>query len=370
MKCVTFESAWLWRGTEYQAGTTYLMDNSTAAGHMALGAEVSEIRNPHPGELPPGYDAKADIPNRRILLYRQGGIGDLLFFTPSIRRLRELHPDAAIDVCCHAPYAIVFDQNPNVSDCPAYPMPLEQVKTYDHAVFFEDVIETNPDAETMHAVDLMAKRIGVELSNRDMEYTLQEPDFRAALTRFPRTPERPRIAIQVYASTPVRSWPEQHIANFVQACLMLGWEVFLFGSPGSVHSAGAARLLTNLTQLESPPELRESIAIMGTCDVLVAPDSSLIHIAGALGIPAVGLYGPFPWKLRTAYAPTTKSLTGVGFCSPCFHHTKGEHIFPTDGPCQKSGICNVLGTITPERVMTATKQQLRKAWYLQGASKN
>ena len=61
------------------------------------------------------------------------------------------------------------------------------------------------------------------------------------------------------------------------------------------------------------------------CDAVLAPDSSMMHAAGTLGIPCVAFFGPFPYRLRTAYYDSVFALialnagvssTTATICSP------------------------------------------------------
>ena len=55
-------------------------------------------------------------------------------------------------------------------------------------------------------------------------------------------------------------------------------------------------------------------------DLIIAPDSSVAHLAAGLGVPLVGIYGPFPWDLRIKYYPKTRAFNAPSPCAPCFTH--------------------------------------------------
>lgn len=82
----------------------------------------------------------------------------------------------------------------------------------------------------------------------------------------------------------------------------------------------------------------------------------------ALDIPAIGLFGPIPWKLRTSKAPKTQVLTGLAECAPCFHHVHAGSHFPRNMPCAKTQRCVAMGEIDPMRIVAkvdALKPALR-----------
>ena len=64
--------------------------------------------------------------------------------------------------------------------------------------------------------------------------------------------------------------------------------------------------------------LLDSVAVMQRVNLFVSNDSSLMHIAGALGLPTVAIFGPtnetyvHPWKTRYEVVQT-----GIE-CRPCF----------------------------------------------------
>ncbi|MDO8629104.1 MAG: glycosyltransferase family 9 protein, partial [Phycisphaerales bacterium] len=142
----------------------------------------------------------------------------------------------------------------------------------------------------------------------------------------------------------------------------LGWEIFLFRNPDDpfdrelsippvfrdrVIDLGAANL-----------SFRQSAAVLATCDVLLAPDSSLMHVAGALGLPCVALFGPTAWQMRTAYYPSVHAIQGHEGCTiaPCWYHGPAAWSFPRGQPCFESGRCEVISSIAPDRVIQKIEQ--------------
>jgi ADP-heptose:LPS heptosyltransferase len=66
-------------------------------------------------------------------------------------------------------------------------------------------------------------------------------------------------------------------------------------------------------------------AIYEECDLVIGADTGPLHLAAALGVPVVGLYGPkdpaiyAPWDARTAAAaPVVRRPV---HCSPCNRRT-------------------------------------------------
>ena len=104
---------------------------------------------------------------------------------------------------------------------------------------------------------------------------------------------------------PGTSWPSKvwHEARWVQlikelqethTVVLLGGkqEAEQFQSIVALAMASDLSQSTNLINLMGQTTLRETAAIMSRCQCVVAGDTGVLHMASALGIPVVGLFGP------------------------------------------------------------------------------
>lgn len=57
-------------------------------------------------------------------------------------------------------------------------------------------------------------------------------------------------------------------------------------------------------------DCREIASIMVHCDLVLCPDSAMLHIAGALGVPTVTLFGPTDPRARINYYPNAVVIWG------------------------------------------------------------
>ena len=312
-----------------------------------------KVLGPGSAVLPNGsfrsFSAKEDWNGKKILFVRPGGFGDLLFLTPTFAEIKRRWPETEIHVACYDRYREALMHNPDINSFVPYPVPMELWGRFQGHVWLENIIENNPEARLLHAVDVIAHRVGLEFDDKAMRYFVRPEEKAEAERDFPRFPDRPiRVGLQMTASGACRVYPMMHeLSN--RLWRDNGHEVFIFGRAGEIKT-NEPEGVVNLTM--KGKKFRQSCAILTTCDVIVAPDSALVHVAGALGIPCVGLYGPFPWKFRTAYAPNTFSLQGVCPVSPCFHHSRpGTGPFPRNGPCFETGKCEALAAISVDRVI-------------------
>ena len=111
-------------------------------------------------------------------------------------------------------------------------------------------------------------------------------------TEFLRTngadPSNLLVAIHPGASVPAKRWP---IERFAEVARDLGArknvDVLAFIEPEGYGSAMAGVDGVIPAQVE----LRQMIALLSRCDLLVCNDSGPMHIAGALGVPTVAIFG-------------------------------------------------------------------------------
>jgi len=238
------------------------------------------------------------------------------------------------------------------------PLPESRLAEFDRVIWYEGIIESHPAAETTHAVDLYAGVAGVSVSDRRPVYVVTEAETLAAVTRFPRVKGKRRVGIQCFASAVNRCYPLPSTAEVARQLVSKGCEVFLFGAPGSVPGTGEVRHgVTNLTQIPNAPGLRESVAIASTCDVLLCPDSAMLHYAAALEVPTVTLFAAFDPALRVT-SERCYVLRGRGDCVGCAFHSCGYERFPEGKPCYYQGICVPLSEIEPGRIVSKILQQI------------
>jgi ADP-heptose:LPS heptosyltransferase len=305
------------------------------------------------------FDEMKDWNGKRILFMRAGGFGDLILLTPILREVARRWPKAIIAVSATERYSQVLQNLPFVHQILPNPIPRESFDSFDAWVMFEKAIEDNALAKKIHMTDLFAsitgltgikdKKPALELTNRERIWVMEG---------YPRKLGVRRIAIQVGASAICRVYPHDRLSEVATELNKKGWEIFLLGDKNDeckVEERGGLRNLVphGLT-------FRQSAAVVNNCDCVLASDSALIHVAAALGVPAVGLYGPFPSKLRTAYSPTVTALQGKGQCAPCFHHKHLWDHWPENGPCRIAGRCVVLDSIRPEDIVRKIEKIARK----------
>lgn len=332
-------------------GQTYLLDTHTAGQYLMLDwADQCHTFEPPPMPAAP----------RRILVIRSGGLGDLLFLTPALLALQALHPGATIGVAAFAPNLAALS-HPDLADIErvAYPLTAEELPTWDAVIPLELTIERDNEHD---AVEIFARALGVHpLADPSPRFSVPDEATVDAWERFPRHERHTRrLGIQLAASAHCRTWPLNYLQELLKL-LPVDWQVYLFAEPRRwpIETETPERLVI-LPHMAPALSFAESCAVLSTMDMVIAPDSSLCHIAGALGIPTIALYGPFHWSRRTNHFPSVRALQGHAPCAPCHHHMRlGDH-FPTGQPCARKGYCFAMADIKPDRVLTEINRQWRK----------
>jgi ADP-heptose:LPS heptosyltransferase len=353
----------------------YCMDDINAAESLARG----EAKLSQPKFTPLSFSASEDWNGKKIGFFRGGGIGDLLFCSPTLREIRKRWPTCEITFACFPHYKGVLENNPDVDHVVSHPMLLDDFVKFDAHFYLEEMHDGNADTHKVHAVDLILQLAGLETDNKELRYEMKFEEKASAWSCFPKT-GRQRIGVQLAASAPSRSWPRSSIIEFSRLAIQDGFEVMWLGSPGESQIERGKEMphhLIDATASDPKLTLRESLALLGTCDGLLGVDSSFTHVAGAIGLPTVALYGPFPSALRTVYAKSIKAIDGEPLrmarglppCGPCFHHQRpGNDIFPAHGPCFRTGKCEVMASIDPKRALTKLTRHMRKFVYQNGAT--
>lgn len=293
-------------------------------------------------------------PVTRLLFMRAGGFGDLVLLTPVLREIKRRWPSVHIGVSTMLHYAPVLENLPFVDEILPFPLPCKVADTFDAWVFYENAIEKNPRAQEVHMSLLFAEIAGVSMTGADMKpaYGLRASESLWAAATYPRTPGVRRACIQVKTSAQCRNYA--HNGLLASELVSRGWEVMLMGERGQLRFEKDAKMPPTLRNLcEDGLTFRQSCAVVAGADVFIGPDSALLHIAGALGTPAVGLYAAFPWSLRTAHSPSIFAIQGTAECAPCFHHPSAtmRNNFPEHCPTKAKGFCGVLAEIDHRRVV-------------------
>ncbi|TQV62039.1 MAG: lipopolysaccharide heptosyltransferase II [Halothiobacillaceae bacterium] len=154
--------------------------------------------------------------------------------------------------------------------------------------------------------------------------------------------DRPAVAFMPGAEYgPAKQWPLEHFAALARALVAQGKRVWILGSSKD-EAAGATiaeQAGEGVLNLCGRTRLEDAIDLLALCEAAVTNDSGLMHVAAALDIPTVALFG----SSSPSHTPPLSDKAQVIYlgldCSPCFKRT-----------CPL-GHTRCLADITPERVL-------------------
>ena len=145
----------------------------------------------------------------------------------------------------------------------------------------------------------------------------------ACRDRFKLVRDRPILALCPGAEFGgAKRWPQQYYAELARHYLGQGWQVALYGSAKDRgvtaavrNQAGAHPLCFDLA---GRTELAEAVDLLSLSAAVVSNDSGLMHIAAALGLPMVVVYGATSPDFTPPLDARADVLVSDLECAPCF----------------------------------------------------
>ncbi|HYL86486.1 MAG TPA: lipopolysaccharide heptosyltransferase II [Candidatus Angelobacter sp.] len=126
-------------------------------------------------------------------------------------------------------------------------------------------------------------------------------------------------------------------------------DVILFGTAAeaAVSNAISAEMYRPPIDLTGKSAIADLPALLSQCHLFIGNDSGAMHVAGAVGLPVVAVFGPTDPHGTSPVTPRCTIVQEKPYCSPCFLRR-----CPTDHRCMTS--------ITTEMVESAAASWLSK----------
>lgn len=307
----------------------------TRGGNRILrpsGKKIESVYRPYIGQ---------NLKNKKLLVSRTGGFGDLLFIQPNLIYLKEKYPTSKIIFSCAPQYVPMLQTWECVDELVSLPINFVTFSQADYHAIFEGLIERNLEAQKVNAYNLFSRWLGLDLPNellvpkqKPKKEKIQEVrniinlNFNLFLEKF--------IVLQPRASSIIRSPREGFWVSLIEKLIEKGMKIIITDIPqksdwiekeiiGKIREDYRDKVFNFSSYSKS---MDYSIALVSLSEMCVATDSSIIHIAASLGKKIYGVYGPFPGEIRLTTYPNCKFVNGTCPISPCFTH--GHN------PCQKS----------------------------------
>lgn len=122
---------------------------------------------------------------------------------------------------------------------------------------------------------------------------------------------------------PAKRWPVRHFATLARHYLDTGMPVWLVGSARDAALAQAvnAAVDARCTDFAGCTDLGQVCDLLAGAARVVSNDSGLMHIAAAVGVPVVGVFGSSDPGHTPPLGPRATSVSLKLACSPCFART-------------------------------------------------
>jgi heptosyltransferase-1 len=190
---------------------------------------------------------------------------------------------------------------------------------------------THAVARDWHAVErlraLFAQALGYAVPDAACDYGLD----RARVLGEAKPPASPTLLFLHGTTWPTKHWPEIYWRDLAERCTTAGWHIRLpWGN--EAERARAERIADALPKVTVLPRLPLAgiAAELAGASACIAVDTGLGHLAAALDVPTVSLFGPTRPALTGAWGPRQRHIASDFPCAPCLsqrcrhHPTKDE----------------------------------------------
>ena len=293
---------------------------------------------------------------RNILIIRPGGIGDAVFLLPFLKALKEERPSLEIDILCEKRNREVFTLEPKL---------VRDVFVYDSLRSFFSLMKNKydlvVDTEQWHYLSALTsvflrpgynvgfntRPLREKLFNRPVEFSVDAyelENFKRLFAVFSKKAESLRdidgtlqvsgqvtgwargqipagcVCLQLGASIEPRTLTVQQAETIIRFFLNKGLPVVLLGAAATKQAGRALQEKIKSGQLKNligQTTLSQSVAILKESKLFVGQDSGLLHLACAIGVPTVAIFGP---GNKTKWAPRGDRHKVISLdvaCSPC-----------------------------------------------------
>lgn len=270
-----------------------------------------------------------DLTDKSILVFRTGGIGDLLFIQPNLRYLKEKYPTCTIKFACGPQYQSMVESWDCVDELIDLPFNVSELRNSNYHSLFEGVIERCRQARNNNAYRLFSSWMGLNLPD-ELLIPKQKPkekcveEFKTILSNLNIEP-KDFLLFQLRSSTPIRTPSLEFWKKMIDDLTDRGIKIAIIDSKRMSEKVEIfIKTLKNTDKVynfaEYSPTLDYTIAATSLASMVVATDSALIHIAASLDVKCYGIFGPFPGEIRLSTYKKAKWVNAQRHCAPCFLH--------------------------------------------------
>jgi heptosyltransferase II len=317
----------------------------------------------------------------KILIRGTNWIGDAILTLPAIDSIRATYPQAYIAVLAKPWVADIYRLFSRIDEVIVYENEYDNVwgvlrlaqllkkKKFDLAILLQNAIEAaimsfaagiplragynsdgrgmllthrvrrNREIKKLHQIDYyleMVKALGCISVNKEMhlETKISRPDAQSVLQEYIPDPKKEIIGIAPGAAYgPAKRWfPARFAAVADKIADVFSGQIILLGGKSDYDTAEEVKRLaqTSLLNLAGKTDLKKAVYLISQCRLFISNDSGLMHIAGALNIPTIAIFGSTNPVTTSPAGNQSVIIRQEVPCSPCLRET-----CPTDFRCMK-----------------------------------
>lgn len=283
-------------------------------------------------------------PSYRVTVIRQlGGVGDMLMLSPVFRGLKEkygrrcrvtvatswLYKSGCLPLLLKGnPY---IDHVSRVEPTDFAPFLLRYQKREYASVPYDEIPHCVLDADLVcdvnvccairesqqqprvrdHRTDIWCEAVGVQPSVKRPILYLSKDELREGKDWCDHyLGVGVRVGLVLDAVSPYRIWPTEYSHLFAQEATLLGYKMVTLDATKKVD--GVVPCVGK--------NIRQVAAIIAHLDGVISHDTGLLHIAGAVGTPVLGLFGSTDGAIRMReYAGHYTVANNLAECAPCWY---------------------------------------------------
>jgi ADP-heptose:LPS heptosyltransferase len=339
MRIVDIVKAFTQNGKRFEAGKKLVMAEDIESNYRSIQGDclgmsypIENIYRPYKGQ---------DLTGKKLMAWRTGGIGDILFINPVLRYIKKKYPT------CYLRFATgcreSLENVPEVNELHDMPFDAKLLEDCDYHLFFQGIIEGSSEmSQNTHAVDMFFHYFGIDSLQFPAEekrpklfFKKEETDWRdKTLLTMGIKSEDYVIGIQMETSAPLRNFPKEKMKTIIDILTREeNVKIVLVGADQQTLLGSYLKGNHQNVFIATKFTVRQSMILAFRYDLIISPDSFMIQVAGALEKPLIGLYGPFPSNVRMKYFKNAIGMDPSVVCSPCYKHDFRACIKGSPSPC-------------------------------------
>lgn len=310
-----------------------------------------------------------DLNNKRILISRTGGLGDIIVSQSVLKAIKHFYPSCHITYATTPSFISLFDSFPKglIDGVAGIPYNQRVLREHDYHVLFIHAIENCLDTQKDNYYEIYKKVSCLNYNPKDfMSELIPQPEITKDLKLLNAVKEN-TILLHMLSTTALRSYPMAHWVELIKLLNNRGYKVGLIDTKDKHDEIekfiiGCGFDTDKVYSLAKYSDtITHGIALFDLCIAGITIDSTFAHICGSLKKPGVTICGPYGANNVVGYYDTVEGIERLpewNVCGKAPCHLNGQqHLCPFVVANQSPG-CQA--SIEPLRIADLIEEQIKK----------